>query len=78
MGKGQASFSSFSFLLVIRVDVGLGLDFTLHARMYGKAPLPSPRLVVVAVVLHDATPSQYNIVLKPSALSSHNITVGVV
>jgi len=46
--------------LVIRIDVGFGLDFTVHASVYGKVPFFPPGLVVVVVVvLHDPTPSHY-------------------
>jgi hypothetical protein len=52
--------------LVVRLDVVLGLDFTVHASVYGKVPfLPQGLAVVVVVVvvvvvavLHDLTPSQ--------------------
>src|SRR5271155_1669892 len=38
LSNQQASFSSFFSLLVVRFDVGLGLDFTVHASVYGKVP----------------------------------------
>jgi hypothetical protein len=50
--------------LVVRLDVVLGLDFTVHASVYGKVPfLPQGPMVVVVVVvvvaLLDPPPSQY-------------------
>jgi hypothetical protein len=48
--------------LVVRLDVVLGLDFTVHAGVYSKVPfLPQESMVVVVVVvvLHDPSPSQY-------------------
>jgi hypothetical protein len=47
--------------LVVRIDSGLGLDFIVHASVYGKVPPPQELVVVVVVVdvvLHDPTPSQ--------------------
>jgi hypothetical protein len=44
--------------LVIRVNARLDLDVTVHAGVYGKVQFSPPGLVVV-VVLHDTTPSQY-------------------
>jgi hypothetical protein len=56
----QASFSSSSSILVIRVGARPNLDFAVHASVYGKVFSPPPGLVVaVVVVLHDPTPSHY-------------------
>jgi hypothetical protein len=51
--------------LVVRFDVGPGLEFAVHASVYGKVPfLPQgwPVVVVVVVVvdvvIHDPTPLQ--------------------
>jgi hypothetical protein len=45
--------------LVVRIGSGLGLDFTVHASMYGKVPFLHPPKELVVVVLHDPNPSHY-------------------
>jgi hypothetical protein len=45
--------------LVVRRDAVLGLDFAVHAGVYGKVPFLPQGLVVVVVVLHHQIPSQY-------------------
>ena len=51
--------------MVVRFDVGLGLDFTVHTSVYNKVPVLPPGLVVVVdVVLHDPTPSHFHLSLR--------------
>ena len=54
---------------MVRFDAVLGLDFTVHATVYGKVPFLPQGLVVVVVVLYDPTPSHYS-AEEPSLLGN--------